>query len=261
VSKRLVHVLVVSVALSLLLASPALAGPKTIEQRVAALETQMAQLQTQVTTLQTRVNGQAALIAALQKNPVLQLGPYVSLDKNTVNDVAGPNIFFKRANVHVLNGTAEPGFGNLIIGDNEGFVGAPEGYRSGSDNLVVGDGHWFSGSGCFVAGSHNIVSDYYASVSGGSSNTASAEASSVTGGRNNTASGTLSSVSGGAHNHASGVSTSVSGGSDNEASGDFASVSGGWDNETSGANASVSGGKSLIMDVMYGWAGGMYRWP
>ena len=64
------------------------------------------------------------LIAA---NPALQLGPFVIVDPNPENGVAGPNIVFTGANIHIINGAGSTqgfygggnGLGNLIIGYDE----------------------------------------------------------------------------------------------------------------------------------------------
>ena len=127
-SKKLVYALLVCLALSMLLASAAQAKPPkppTIEQRVAALEAQVAVLTAQLQAAQS----------------VLALAPYVRVDPNPMNDVAGPNVVFSGANVHVFNGTPSIGLGNLIVGDNIAPSSPPLAFadRSGSDNLIVGN--------------------------------------------------------------------------------------------------------------------------
>ncbi len=110
----------------------------------------------------------------------------------------------------------------------------------------MGIDHTYSSYGGLVAGSGNIISGPFASVSGGRGNSASGPSASVSGGFLNGASGQEASVSGGAFNSASGASASVSGGRQNIASGVAASVSGGISNTASEGSASVSGGTAIL---------------
>lgn len=212
----------------------------SLESRIADLETQM-----------------AGLVALLQ----------------SVTRV-GNEITFSGVNVHVVNGTGTTdgtvnGLGNLIVGYNE-LRGTGD-VRTGSHNIVVGQGNNYSSYGGLVAGKNNAVTAEYSSVSGGFWNTASGAASSVSGGTYNTAIGGFASVSGGNHNTASHNSASVSGGSyntasaanssvsggaDNTASGSAASVGGGSQNTASGVGASVSGGRHNIASGERSFAGG-----
>ncbi|HLK10995.1 MAG TPA: hypothetical protein VKW76_06410 [Candidatus Binatia bacterium] len=59
--------------------------------------------------------------------------------------------------------------------------------KTGSHNLVVGDGHTYTSFGGLVAGSHNAVTGPAASVGGGAGNRASGIGASVSGGSNVTA--------------------------------------------------------------------------
>jgi trimeric autotransporter adhesin len=170
----------------------------------------------------------------------------------------GPNeVVITGANLRIVNGLGDTettnGLGNLIVGYNElrmeipGCAGNPDPFckdaRTGSHNIVVGEGNNFSSFGGLVVGFFNEISGEFASVSGGESNTASGFFSSVSGGNNNTASGNFSSVSGGESKTASGdFASSVSGGGGNTASGNFSSVSGGQFNTASADRSSVSGG-------------------
>jgi len=163
-----------------------------------------------------------------------------------------------RANLQVVNGmgatngnpedpnSLQPGVagtngvGNLIVGYNEARAGS---MRTGSHNLVVGQGHAFERFGGVVNGRNNSIAAPFASVIGGQTNAASGSFSSVSGGQFNYATGESASVSGGRYNWATGHQSSVSGGRYNVASGDYASVSGGEVNRASGWSGSVSGGK------------------
>jgi uncharacterized coiled-coil protein SlyX len=236
-------------------------SPPALDQRVATLEAQvkaLAQTVTaldgQVTTLQARVSRQHVQLAALRANPVLTLSwlpSYLSLNTDAMNGVAGPNIVFTGANVHIVSGSgatddhgAPTGLGNLVIGYAEA-PGDHAAVRSGSHSLMLGTQNDFSGCGDVVAGSDNTVGADDSTVMGGRGNLASGMFSSVSGGGGNTSSGLMTMVSGGAQNTASGMFTSVSGGLRNTASTDhdgWSSVSGGAGNTASGDAASVSGG-------------------
>lgn len=131
--------------------------------------------------------------------------------------------------------TSVNGTGNLIVGYQEFRIpgdGIPN-QRSGSHNLVVGQGHNYTSYGGTVTGSSNQVSGTYSSVTGGWHNHASGHYSSVSGGSANRANVLYSTVSGGWQNHASGKYSSVSGGSENRASAMYSTVSGGESIENS----------------------------
>jgi hypothetical protein len=163
---------------------------------------------------------------------VAGLATYLTITDQSLEGVAGPNIVFEGANVHIRSGLQNPtwgipfpGVGNLIVG-NDLPSGIDPVYRTGSNNLVVGDQHSFTGNGGFVAGIKNTVTGDYATVSGGG---------------NNTASGGMATVSGGFGNTASGEGASVSGGSGNEAS-----VLG----------ATIGGGRDILLATLFSWAAG-----
>src|SRR6202011_1435447 len=83
---------------------------------IAALQAQTAALKTQVAALQKQV-------ASINASSVMKIAPYVSVDVNPENFVQGPNIVFKGANIHIVNGMGRTdltnGTGNLIIGYDE----------------------------------------------------------------------------------------------------------------------------------------------
>jgi hypothetical protein len=155
---------------------------------------------------------------------------------------------FTGVNVHIVSGSGSEyddtfsssgtpipgksflGLGNLIIGYNP--LGSNNGdVRTGSHNLIVGEGNSYSS---------------YGGIVGGNQNTISGPDDSILSGQLNIASGSFTSVSGGAGNTASGAGASVSGGARNTASGFAASVSGGAGNHQSNT---------------YGWTGGSYHSP
>src|SRR6266446_3638022 len=114
---------------------------KGIRAEIAALKAQVTDLQNQVNSLQTSNTTLQNQLAAVQSNPALALGPFVSVDPNPEIGVAGPNIIFTGANIHIVSGSgmtnegSNPrGLGNLIIGYDEdpvnyfrGFDGGPVG--------------------------------------------------------------------------------------------------------------------------------------
>jgi hypothetical protein len=130
---------------------------------------------------------------------LLDLAAYVEVDPNPINGVAGPNILFTGANVHIRNGMGQTdttnGLGNLIVGYNEAAA-SEDLERFGSHNAVIGPLHRFISFGGLVAGSQNAILAPGNFVAG-KSNMAYAIFSSIAGGEMNSALGTASSVSGG----------------------------------------------------------------
>jgi hypothetical protein len=157
-----------------------------------------------------------------------------------------PEVVITGANLRLVNGlratATTNGLGNLLVGYNESRQG--DNVRTGSHNVVVGQGHNFSSFGGLVVGRQNEISGAFAAVSGGFDNTASGASAAVSGGIFNRASGTSAAVSGGFDNTASANATAVCGGQGNTASGESAAVSGGHGNTASSANAAVSGGEA-----------------
>ena len=203
------------------------------------LLTTQAEMQASILALEAENLAQAELITELQNSSgggIEGLENYLSVDElnNTV--------LISGANLQVVSGegiTDGPtnGTGNIIIGYDENTFDD----KSGSHNLVVGQGHTYSSYGGIVVGHNNSITGEFSSVSGGNFNTASGLASSVVAGSGNTAFGDYSSVSGGDFNTASGLASSVSGGTYNVAEGSRSSVSGGGFNSASGSNSSVLG--------------------
>jgi hypothetical protein len=185
--------------------------------------------------------GLAQRVAALE-----DLLKHFSREKNEV--------FITGANLHIRNGLGSTdcfdeqvneipdcpnALGNLIVGYNEPRGFEPD-VRTGSHNVVVGEGHSFSHFGGIVVGRFNTISGVVAAVIGGEFNTASGGGGAVSGGFDNRASGNASVVSGGASNTASDFAA-VIGGALNTASGGWSTVSGGHTNTASGNFASVNG--------------------
>lgn len=277
-------VLVSRLAVTLLvivLSSPAFAQNVDAKKTCKPGSTKANCLLALITTLQGQVASLQTALAAVQNNHALALGPFVSVDANAENGVAGPNVVISGANVHIESGSGttadSTGLGNLVIGYDEDSLAAStiDPNRTGSHNLVVGADHEFTASGGAVFGFGNFISSDEATVTGGDCNAAGATAfpssllspcfqgnagiDSVSGGELNTSNGGGSSVSGGQSNTASSQDASVSGGAFNAASGPSSSVSGGLSNTASGEDASVSGGggntASVLASSIQGGAG------
>jgi len=271
----------------LMAAGPGLAHAEQggIPAQVAALQQQVQQLQALVANLQAQVASQQQLAAqvaalqsqvgALQNNPVLGLGPYVTVDPYTEKGLVGPHVVFSGVNVHIRNGlgstvgvpsdpsAAPNGLGNLVIGYNEDGINPAkiDAGRIGSHNLVVGPQHRFSAAGGVVGGFANFSAANHASVTAGGCNTAGAPldvsvlgdacvsfqftdgiAAGVYGGIFNSAAGGASNVSGGSGNAATGAVSIVIAGTTNVAQGIASSVTGGTHNQAVGNGSHVGGG-------------------
>ena len=98
---------------------------KGIRAEIVALKAEVADPQNQVNSLQASNTTLKNQLAAVESNPALALGPFVTVDPNPENEVVGPNIIFKGANIHVVSGSGTTvdnngtGLGNLIIGYDE----------------------------------------------------------------------------------------------------------------------------------------------
>jgi hypothetical protein len=156
---------------------------------------------------------------------------FVYVETEEMEGLTGPHLIIEGANVHVRSGYGTTddgcesdvsgfpnceiltGLGNLIVGYNDRIPsrGTVREVRTGSHNLVVGEGHSFTSFGGFVAGWSNRVIGKNSSVTGGRINTASGFSSSICGGKINVASGTASSIGGGEGRDAPGDSNWAAG--------------------------------------------------
>ena len=251
--------------------------------RIAALEATIATLQATIATLQTN-------LAGVQSNSVLALDGYLSY---TVDPRGYATAQFAGVNVQVVNGVSQStpnGLGNLIVGYNNpltsGYQLCSDGqyvdqptceangeiwalsHKTGSHNLVAGDGNSYSRTGGVVFGTQNAINGIYASVTGGRENTARRDYSSITGGYRNNAKNLYSSISGGYGNSVAGIYTSVTGGYNNQAlatgssisggkdsiiyaDGDYGSISGGQGGSVHGIYSSISGGFANVVNSNY----------
>ena len=126
----------------------------TAQGDIGALKTSVGSLTTKLAADEATLSQHTALFNYAAS--VIAIAPYVSLDMNAMNGVTGPNIVFKGANVHVMSSTSETdtsGTGNLIVGWATLPTGTlPSPFRSGSNNLMVGDAGNYTSYGGFVAG-------------------------------------------------------------------------------------------------------------
>jgi len=142
--------------------------------------------------------------ARADQQTMLSVLPYMSFKASGIG--GKPTITVTGANVQVVKRadtgeTIADGTGNLVLGRANNPYSRE---RTGSDNLVVGDAHGWTGQNALLAGFDNqargfwnvafgqdgLVSGNAASVLGGYGNTAAGLRSSVLGGNNKTASGT-----------------------------------------------------------------------
>lgn len=237
-----------------------------IDAEAAARQAAVATLQANIDAIQLTGGGGGTVPQQL-----LDLAPYLSVQSGTINGLAGPHVILTGVNLHVRSGQpvqydhtkatfntasyAANGRGNLIVGYDDDFGHADvASARTGSHNLVVGDGHRFDASGGFLAGFFNYVGVNAGVVSGGYANGAFNFAASVAGGYSNWALGQVSSIGGGYGSLAEGDASSVTGGNDNHAVANYSTVNGGQSNYATGFAATVSGGLSQTASGDYSTA-------
>jgi hypothetical protein len=140
--------------------------------------------QTQVVDLETASSNLQARLTTIENNPVLALGPFVSVNLAPTNGTTGPIITFSGVNVQIENGMGQTGLtnglGNLFIGYAEQNpsndydpVPLPL-FRNGSHSVIIGAGHSFSGFGNLICGGYNraqgnsqLIAGYYNSAGSG----------------------------------------------------------------------------------------------
>jgi hypothetical protein len=195
------------------------------------------QLGSEIALLKNRVT---ALEAASQGGSLAELQASVSSLTTTVNahqevlqffSRTDSEIFITAANLHIVNGigftqSQGGGLGNLIVGYNE-TRGVGADVRTGSHNIIVGNGQNYSSYGGIVGGRLNTISGPGCSVLGGMFNSASGINATISGGENNVASGQLAAIAGGHTGTASGIWSTIAGGLSNTSSASYTSVGGG----------------------------------
>ena len=224
-----------------------------ISVKAEGVPQQLADLQAQITVLKAMVATLSSQLAQVRKNPVLQLGQFVSVDLKQEEGVMGPNIVFKGANVHIISGSGNTwnnrtstGLGNLIIGYDEAPSDLVAGERTGCHNLVIGPYNTFetSASGGIVAGASNSISDAGSNVLGGISNFAGGGGTIVGGGQNRVFQ-FYGTVAGGFKNDSSGFCSTVAGGESNVSAEAETVVVGGINNENGVDGSVVLGGENI----------------
>jgi hypothetical protein len=200
-------------------------------QGFAALQDQVADLQVAVTTLHAVIATQQTSISNLE---ALLAG--VSRTSASERDT----LLFSGMNLQVVNGSGftdnRNSLGNIILGYNTGAPAA----KTGSHNLVIGDGHTYDDVSGIVTGLDNSLTGQYSAVLGGQFNSASGFKSFAAGGVSNSASGFASFAAGGQDNTASGIFSFVSGLNDT-ASGLSSFVAGGVSNKATGSGSFAVG--------------------
>ena len=146
---------------------------------VATNTNDIATLQSTITSLQNTITSLQNQLTAVQSNSVLALDGYLILDTDTYGY---QRALFSGVNVQVVNGVGQTtitGLGNLIVGYNTardagGFVCSDGQYtditscgnnggvwlrshKSGSHNIVAGDGNSYSQHGGVIFGSDNVI--------------------------------------------------------------------------------------------------------
>jgi FtsZ-binding cell division protein ZapB len=134
-----------------------------LQNQISALQASNAALQNQInalptdTNLQNQINGLQTSVTAVQNqlanaSHVLALDPYVAVDPNAELGVAGPNVIFHGANIHLVSGSGATddrgtprGLGNLIIGYDE--HPAQVGEARSKPVIAAGPTIWLSGDG------------------------------------------------------------------------------------------------------------------
>ena len=198
-------------------------------------------MQAQITALQSQV-------ASLEASAVPGLGDYVSVDDSA------HTILVSGANLQVHNGYGanwSNGLGNVIVGYNQLQAEQdPVDTRNGSHNMVIGNGHYYTGVHNLISGGTNRAFGS-AGVIFGYNNKTWDNANVVLGGGNNAAYGDACAILGGVLNVTNGVENVLIGGRSNQTEGNRNVVLGGRENVASGGDGVITGGaqNSLIGDV------------
>ncbi|MBC8101398.1 MAG: hypothetical protein H7Z41_02260 [Cytophagales bacterium] len=190
-----------------------------LRSQVSALDTKVAAEETKTSALTVRLSSLENQHAALYSVAINSTLPKVTAleNKTAPLTLSGTNLTLSGVNVRIVSGSGNTddttGLGNLTIGYNLTRSGQtnptqPD-IRTGSHNLIVGDGNNYSSYGGIVAGQVNRIGAKYATVLGGFGNTAGRA---PLGGRDT---GGWSSIGGGYNNVTHGSNGVVGGGVDN----------------------------------------------
>ena len=114
-----------------------------------------------ILAMQETITELQAQVAALENESVPGLSDHLSYDDST-------NAFvLEGVNFQVTSGTAGSSAGNVIIGTNDVTDFAPNPARTGTHNLIIGNGHEYTGNNGIVHGENNSLTSPYAAVIGG----------------------------------------------------------------------------------------------
>lgn len=177
-------------------------------------------MQSQITALQAQV-------AILESSSVPGLGSYMSVDDSA------HTVLINGANLQVVNGLgtdlSQNGLGNIIGGYNTPVNDSELLERTGSHNIIVGQGQRYTGNCNLIGGQDNLASGTLGIVLG-SQNDLGGIRNVMIGGSNNEANGVVNLVLGGSGNDIDGEHNVVLGGLGNSADGDFNVAVGGENN-------------------------------
>jgi hypothetical protein len=213
--------------------------------------------------MQAQINALQAQVNALESSSVPGLGAYMSIDDSA------HTVLVSGANLQVVNGLgtdlSQNGLGNIIGGYNTPASESELLERTGSHNIIVGQGHRYTGNCNLIGGQDNFASGTWGIVLGtqndlagirnvmigGSNNQANGAVNVVLGGAANVVDGEWNVVLGGQSNQANGQKNVVLGGQENLASGGIGAIMGGRTNSITGGHGAIVGGttNSLIGDA------------
>lgn len=184
-------------------------------------------MQAQITALQSQV-------ATLEASAVPGLGDYVSVDDSA------HTVLVNGANLQVVNGLgtdlSQNGLGNIIGGYNTPVNVSELLERTGSHNIIVGQGQRYTGNCNLIGGQDNLASGTWGIVLG-TQNDLGGIRNVMIGGSNNQANGAVNLVLGGAGNNIDGEHNVVLGGLGNVADGDYNVAVGGENNIANSSSA------------------------
>lgn len=189
-------------------------------------------MQAQITALQTQV-------AALESSSIPGLAAYMSVDDSA------HKVLINGANLQVVNGLgtdlSQNGLGNIIGGYNTPAAESELLERTGSHNIIVGQGQRYTGNCNLIGGQDNLASGTWGIVLG-TQNDLGGIRNVMIGGSNNEANGAVNLVLGGAANAVEGEHNVVLGGLSNSAFSDFNVVLGGEANVANSGISAILGG-------------------
>lgn len=198
-------------------------------------------MQAQITALQAQV-------ATLESSSVPGLAAYISVDDSA------HTVVVSGANLQVVNGLgtdlSQNGLGNIIGGYNTPAAESELLERTGSHNIIVGQGQRYTGNCNLIGGQDNLASGTWGIVLG-TQNDLGGIRNVMIGGSNNQANGAVNVVLGGVSNVIDGDWNVVLGGQSNQANGQKNVVLGGQGNVAVGGRGVIMGGRtnSLIGDA------------